>query len=427
MQNGNSENKDRKPISLSELSFADIAKMRREREKSEEERAATQLESIPKRPPVKDEKPQEAVVEGIVIELRDDVDIQTDYYKTPNDLHNIAPLQDPKEHCAYTYLYRLSYGWKRNFCRTGYGDIMKNTSLSSRSSVIRAIEGLIEKKHIIRIEENSLKRAGSLYRVLTPQEILSGVFKTSIVKMSIVKLNISKLTISKLNIVKMKTDYIQNEYSQIKHSYKNGATSKPTTVSNMNIVKSIPNKNSLKDNKTTTEDKSLESEIDPEVSKDVLVVVFSSNFFKNLPESTISKLCSQYGTKKVIEKVRGLEEQYSGRRMENAGGLLTDALKKDYRPPQNVVRKHRAEELAKKREKEELVKQELLKQEENIRERISAEKAKLGPKQQEKLRRRALHEIGNMEGIKEEFVTKILIEAKENEILRTEMESEDLE
>ena len=137
-----------------------------------------------------------------LIELRDDIDVTADFCKIPNSRWKIAPLQDPKEYCVYDYLYRLSYGWRRNVCRVGYGAIARNTSVGSKSAAIRAIEGLMEKFHIIRLEEDRHTKKGSLYRVLSPEEILSGIFKLSIVKLSISKSTISALSIVKMTIVK---------------------------------------------------------------------------------------------------------------------------------------------------------------------------------------------------------------------------------
>jgi len=396
--------------------------MRRERDKSGKQQkkvAGEEPEESTAMPPPPAEEEEEETEESAVVELRDDVDIETDYYKVPNDLYKIAPLQDPKEHCAYAYLYRLSYGWRRNFCRVGYGAVVNNTSLSSKSSAIRAIEGLIEKKHIIRIEEESLKQGGTLYRVLTPEEILSGVFKLSIVKLSIVKLSIPKSTISKLSIVKLNTQYTQNDYTQFEYSQKNGSTQGSATVLNMSIVNLSTNKNNSENNEKTT----TEGEPQPDRVKDALVVVSSSRFFKDMPESTVRRLCGKYGAEKVIEKVRSLEEQYGDREMENPGGLLTDALKRDYSPPRRVLRKREAEEKAKEREKEKLVEQELRNQEEEIRRRALAEKAKLKPKERARLRARALQEIKSMEGIKEEFITEYLIEAKENELIGKQLDT----
>jgi hypothetical protein len=93
-------------------------------------------------------------------------------------------------------------------------------------------------------------------------------------------------------------------------------------------------------------------------------------------------------------------------------------------PPQRLVKRREADTRAKDREKEKLIEQELQEQDEKFRERISAEKEKLSPKARTELRQKALGEINSIEGIKEEFITDILIEAKENEILKTKMENE---
>ena len=167
MQNGNSSNSQQKPISLSELSFADLAKMRQEK--------AAEKQPIPeqKEERVKEVAEEEPAPAGeVAMELRDDIDVQEDFCKTPNTKWKIAPLQDPKEFCVYDYMYKLSYGWRRNVCRVGYGAIVNNTSVTSRSTAIRAIDGLMEKIHIVKVEEETHSKLGSLYRVLSPDKIM---------------------------------------------------------------------------------------------------------------------------------------------------------------------------------------------------------------------------------------------------------------
>jgi hypothetical protein len=55
------------------------------------------------------------------------------------------------------------------------------------------------------------------------------------------------------------------------------------------------------------------------------------------------------------------------------------------------------------------------------RERITTYKESLSPEQRSELRERALEEIRKTKGIKEEFITELFIEAKENEILRKKL------
>ena len=98
--------------------------------------------------------------------------------------------------------------------------------------------------------------------------------------------------------------------------------------------------------------------------ENVLVVVSSSRFFRNLSDATVKSLCSKYGSENVVEKIQNLEEQYTGRDMNNPGGLLRDALKKDYKPTKRIDRKKRDEKNAIEQAKQEKVEKEMHRQEE---------------------------------------------------------------
>ncbi len=470
MQNGNSSNSQQKPISLSELSFADLAKIRQEKAAATEQEQVVS-EGPPEEAEIVESEKEMAPAEGLVVELRDDVDVQEDFCKTPNAKWKIAPLQDPKEFCVYDYLYKLSYGWRRNVCRVGYGAIVNNTSIPPRSTAIRAIEGLMEKLHIIKIEEETHSKVGSLYRILSPDEIIIqeagyrylggataeaiellennaneiaralsqleerifesdeaklravegilGMFKSNIVILDIVKMTISKSTISKLNIVDLDTSGSQNEYSQNEHSEENGSMGGSATIPKMNIVNLDTNKDPLKTSLKTTEEQNDNTNV-----ANVLVVVSSSEFFKELPEATIEKLCTEHGCDKVVEKIQSLDEQYKNKEMDNPGGLLRDALKRDYAPPKKVVRRQKAKQATEKAEKQKKVEEEMRRQEEELRQKLSKQKEKMGKKKCADLREQALKAIRDTEGIKEEFITDVLIEAKENEILKEEMKEE---
>lgn len=471
MQNGNSSNSQQKPISLSELSFADLAKMRQEKAAATKQEQVIS-EKLPEKAEI--EKPEEEIApaeNNVVVELRDDVDVQEDFCKMPNAKWRIAPLQDPKEFCVYDYLYKLSYGWRRNVCRVGYGAIVNNTSIPSRSTAIRAIEGLMEKLHIIKIEEETHSKVGSLYRILSPGEIIIqeagyrylggaaaeaiellgddgneitralhqleervfenheaklraaegilGMFKSNIVKSSIVKMNIAELTIVKLNIVKTNTAGTQIDYSQNDHSEESGSTSGSATIPKMTIVNLNTNKDLLKTSLKTTEEQNGNTNV-----ADVLVVVSSSGFFKELPKATIEKLCVEHSCNKVVEKIQSLDEQYKNKEMDNPGGLLRDALKRDYASPKKVVKRQKAKQATAEAEKQKKVEEEMRRQGEELRQELSNQKEKMGKKKRADLRKQALETIRNMGGIKEEFITDALIEAKENEILKQEIERE---
>lgn len=95
------------------------------------------------------------------------------------DRVRISVLQKPFEEVIYNRMLRLSYDNSRNFCRISYSGIQETTSLRSKNAVITGIQGLIEKRHIIKLinEEGKpeMNREGTLYRVLSPQEALRGV------------------------------------------------------------------------------------------------------------------------------------------------------------------------------------------------------------------------------------------------------------
>ncbi len=83
------------------------------------------------------------------------------------------------------------------------------------------------------------------------------------------------------------------------------------------------------------------------------------------------------------------------------------------------------EKQARLREQEQTTAQERAEEErlEKEREEIEAFKEKMDPKARAELHQRALEEIEKMEGVKKEFVTDGFIRAKENEILKAEMDA----
>ena len=60
---------------------------------------------------------------------------------------------------------------------------------------------------------------------------------------------------------------------------------------------------------------------------------------------------------------------------------------------------------------------------EKERDELETFKEKLEPKEREKLRQRAIEEINKIEGIKQDFITEVLIRSKENEILKAGLEN----
>lgn len=82
----------------------------------------------------------------------------------------------PYEDVIYNKFYRLSFGEGKNYCQIGYGGIIESTSLKCTRTAKIAIENLIEKKYLARIniDDKDRKGKGTLYRVFMASEILSG-------------------------------------------------------------------------------------------------------------------------------------------------------------------------------------------------------------------------------------------------------------
>jgi hypothetical protein len=101
------------------------------------------------------------------------------------DRVRMSVLQKPFEEVIYNRMLRLSFENSRNYCRISYSGIQETTSLRSKNAVITGIQGLIEKRHIIKLinEEGKpeMNREGTLYRVLSPQEALRGVLDDGMV------------------------------------------------------------------------------------------------------------------------------------------------------------------------------------------------------------------------------------------------------
>lgn len=101
------------------------------------------------------------------------------FFPLDNDVEDkLARLQDPYEYIVYRKLWRHSFGSpaRLNCCRASYSFLLEGSPFTHRNSIIRAIEGLCRKHHIIRINEpKAVTQAGKLYRVLRPAEIFAGM------------------------------------------------------------------------------------------------------------------------------------------------------------------------------------------------------------------------------------------------------------
>ena len=123
-----------------------------------------------------------------------------------------------------------------------------------------------------------------------------------------------------------------------------------------------------------------------------------------------------------------MREYESQRKEINEPAILYDSINDNWKAPKSYLEAEREEEKeAQRLERERIAR---LEQEERNRaeqERIEfeAHKETLDPEERSKLRERALKEIRSIEGIKEDFISDMLIEFKENEILKSELEEDE--
>lgn len=117
-------------------------------------------------------------------------------------------------------------------------------------------------------------------------------------------------------------------------------------------------------------------------------------------------------------RVKEYESQKKGI---NEPAILYNSIIENWRVPKSYLEAEEEKEREAERiERERLdhLEQEKRDKEEREREEMEAYKETLDPGERAKLREKALEEIRNIEGIKEEFITDALVKSKENEILR---------
>jgi len=152
---------------------------------------------------------------------------------------------------------------------------------------------------------------------------------------------------------------------------------------------------------------------------------------KRLTQKQAAKLVAEKSPEIINAQLEYLpfriEEYKAQRKTINEAAILYDSINDNWNVPKGYLEAEKEKEREAQRLKRERIGR--LEQEEQDRaeqERVELEayKEALDPEERAKLRERALAEIRGMEGVKEEFITDILIKAKENEILKAEMEED---
>ncbi len=150
---------------------------------------------------------------------------------------------------------------------------------------------------------------------------------------------------------------------------------------------------------------------------------------KGLTQKQAAKLVAEKDPEVIADQLMYLPfrvKEYESQRKEiNEPAILYNSIIEDWKVPKSYLEAEKEKEREAERvERERIARLEQEEQDKAEQERMELEayKGTLDPEEREKLRERALERIRSMEGVKEEFISDVLIEAQENEILKSEME-----
>ena len=124
--------------------------------------------------------------------------IERDFFVIPNDVIDVlAPLQTPAEEVVYRRLFRMSYGWRRNFCSTSIPRLLKTMNIQSRNTVRKALRGLIEKGHIAEYINERINRNASIIWGAYIDPELKGAIRVMLVLVGVTSEQISGKSVGK--------------------------------------------------------------------------------------------------------------------------------------------------------------------------------------------------------------------------------------
>ncbi len=292
---------------------------------------------------------------------------------------------------------------------------------SSSKTVKKAIDGLVAKGHIAVSQDHENSKKGTIYRVFLPCEI-PGIESRTVVKNTTVGSTTVKNTTVNSTVVDP-TVVNSTRATVVDSTVVENTTvgSKPTdrdsgaTVVNSTVVNFTTNKDIFKDIKDTLSPRAI-----------------ISGFYKRIGHAKITKEKRERADKNFKELLKdgfSPEEIHFAVEwtLENAKEELYDFSIIKHTIGQAMAAKEETEEQeAKKREEERIAAQRQAEEDRRgkEKERIEAYKETLSVEERAELRDKAEAEIRGSGQFKEEFITDYLIEAKENELIRNEIDIE---
>ena len=391
------------------------------------------------------------------IELKTDVKFDKNFFTVPNEVVDIlAPLQTPVEEVVYRRLFRMSYGWRRNFCRASIPFIMKTSMIKSENTVRKALRGLVDKGHIAEyVNENGrvdTNNEGTLYIVFLPSEVdglpqwgakVNGDINVNV---GIENKGLQDLRVQNMHpqskTIAITTSTIRGANIEgVKYDgdakFK-GANIEPTDLQNLKAQNLTPPAERLMNAESTSRGANLEganikpikNNIKDNFKNTLSLCDIIFNFYRGIGQKKVTK-AKREKAEKCIEEL--LNEEFNLEDIQFAVQWTLENSKEDiydfaiikHTISQAIVDKEKREaEKARKLEREKMVLKDQESERRNEEEiaKLRAHKEELSKEERTELRKKAMDEIEKMEGVKKEFITPILIEAKENEMLKAKLE-----
>ncbi len=401
-----------------------------------------------------EEAPQEETPKKpqIVLYLCEDLNpAERNFTKVPNQMYALCrDMLNSYEEVLYRWVWWRSWGHGNNYCRFSRQVAFRQTSLPSDSTTKRAIKGLREKKFVVSALDSEGKpdivsvvdsesktdadSIGMLYRVFTPTEINNGEASEGVMLEDLPLDGV----VCETQVTRTQPRDADNTDDSKDGSGRPRATENrgqsgpghrdPGSWVTESQGQTGPGKPDTDDKRPVgslghTEPGQTEPPFKEDSLKDSLSPDPVKVFYTGIGQARISKAKREKGIK-VIQELEAdgfslediayaaewtpknaKEEVYDMEILKHTiGGAIS--AKSAEQEAAHKEREQSARVIAVE-EEEQRLESEILK----IRERIS--KAEL-----DELRKRALEEIRNTDGVKEQFISEPLITAKENEILR---------
>ena len=244
-------------------------------------------------------KPQQKP-SSIILYLREGLNVaERNFTKYPNEIHDLikSNLKEMSEGILYMYLWWISWGFGKNYCRVGYGKIVSKTLIGCIKTAQRAMESLVKKGFVIKgltdKGKPDVNTKGALYRVLTPKEVLDGKTEEGV---PLEDIPINGVVMKYSNKAYSNGDYGNNDHSGIDLKTMDSITMLGTKQDNIRISKDHSNKDhSNKDH--PFKDRSKDSFKDS-LSKDEII----DQYYNSIGQEKLSK-AKRERAKKCFEEL----------------------------------------------------------------------------------------------------------------------------